>query len=165
MQSFLKFINYLLLFHKNAPQQICFLRIFHIFTVLRKKLSSVEPIVPWKNSERILFSSHDESEWETICKMADGDGFVRTETLDIFLSMVDEGELDHLFEEKMNNIRREVISYKYVSIYFIRLLWCSRYLALFSFILILNTNFIKTNLILNYPWELNLGCLFANSWL
>ena len=54
--------------------------------------------------------------------MADGDGFVRTETLDIFLSMVDEGELDHLFEEKMNNIRREVISSRYVLIYFIRLL-------------------------------------------
>ena len=54
--------------------------------------------------------------------MAEEDGFVRVETLDIFLSMVDEGELDPLFEEEMINIRREVISYRYVSIYFIRLL-------------------------------------------
>ena len=54
--------------------------------------------------------------------MADADGFIRVETLDIFLSMVDEGELDPLFEEEMIDIRREAISYRYVSIYFIRLL-------------------------------------------
>ena len=45
--------------------------------------------------------------------MADVDGFVRGETLDIFLGMLDEGELDHLFEEEMDNIRRKVISYRY----------------------------------------------------
>ena len=52
--------------------------------------------------------------------MADADGFVRVETQDIFLSLVDKGELDHLFEEEIINIRREVISH--VSIYFVRLL-------------------------------------------
>ena len=41
--------------------------------------------------------------------MADAHGFVRGETLDIFLAMFDENELGHLFEEKIDNIRREVI--------------------------------------------------------
>ena len=51
--------------------------------------------------------------------MADADGFVRKETL--FLGMLDESKLDHLLEEEMDNIRREVMPYKYVLIYFIRL--------------------------------------------
>ena len=61
------------------------------------------------NSERILFSSRDQSECKTFCKIADADGFVRGETLDIFPNNLD--DLDHLFEEEMDNIRQEVISY------------------------------------------------------
>ena len=41
--------------------------------------------------------------------MTDTDGFVRRETLNIYVGMFDESELDHLFEEEMYNIRREVI--------------------------------------------------------
>ena len=41
--------------------------------------------------------------------------------------MLDESELDHLFEEEIDNMRREVISYIYVLIYFIKLLWLSRF--------------------------------------
>ena len=51
--------------------------------------------------------------------MADADGFGRGETLDIFLTMFDENELGHLFKEKIDNIRREVISHRYIFIYFI----------------------------------------------
>ena len=54
--------------------------------------------------------------------MADAGGFVRGETLDLFRDMFDESELDNLFEEEMNNLRREVIPYRYALIYFIRLL-------------------------------------------
>ena len=54
--------------------------------------------------------------------MDDADGFVRGETLDLFLDMFDERELDNLFEEEMDNLRREVISYRYALISFIRLL-------------------------------------------
>ena len=64
--------------------------------------------------------SPDPSECKTFCKMADADGFVREETLDIFLRMLDESELDYLYEEETDNIRRKVISYRYVLIYFIR---------------------------------------------
>ena len=54
--------------------------------------------------------------------MADAGGFVRGEILDLFRDMFDESELDNLFEEEMNNLRREVISYRYALICFIRLL-------------------------------------------
>ena len=47
--------------------------------------------------------------------MANVDGFVRGETLVMF----NENELDHLFEEEMDNIRHEVTSYRYILIYFI----------------------------------------------
>ena len=40
--------------------------------------------------------------------------FVRVGTLDIFLCVLAESKLDHLFEEEMDNVRREVISYRYV---------------------------------------------------
>ena len=53
--------------------------------------------------------------------MANADGFVRGEKLDIFLGILDESELDHLFAEEMDNIRHEVISYRCVLIYFIEL--------------------------------------------
>ena len=53
--------------------------------------------------------------------MADADDFVRRETLDIFIDILDESELDHLFEEEMDNIKYEVISDIYVLIYFIKL--------------------------------------------
>ena len=36
-------------------------------------------------------------------KMADAGGFVRGETLDIFLGMLDKSELDYLFKEEMDN--------------------------------------------------------------
>ena len=39
-----------------------------------------------------------------------------------FFGMLDESKLDHLFEEEMNTIRREIISYRYILIYLIRLL-------------------------------------------
>ena len=61
--------------------------------------------------------------------MADADGFVRGETLDIFIDILAESELDHLFEEEMDNIKHEVISYIYALIYFIKLLYFSRFLA------------------------------------
>ena len=38
--------------------------------------------------------------------MTDADNFVRGETLDISLGMLDTSELDHLFEGEMDNIRR-----------------------------------------------------------
>ena len=38
--------------------------------------------------------------------MADADGVVRGETIDFFLDIFNESELDHLFEEKRDNIRR-----------------------------------------------------------
>ena len=57
--------------------------------------------------------------------MADADGFVRGETLDIFIDILAESELDHLFEEEMDNIKHEVISYIYALIYFIKLLYFS----------------------------------------
>ena len=56
------------------------------------------------------------------------EGFVRGETLNIFLGILNENELDHLFEEEIDNIRREVIklvdmwAYGYVLIYFITFL-------------------------------------------
>ena len=53
--------------------------------------------------------------------MADANGCVRGETPDIFLDILDESELDHLFEEDMD-IKHEVISYRHVLIYFIKLL-------------------------------------------
>ena len=53
--------------------------------------------------------------------MADANGFVRGETLDIFLGMLDESTLDYLFEEEIDNIRREVISHRCILIYLIRL--------------------------------------------
>ena len=53
--------------------------------------------------------------------MADADGFVRGETMDFFLDIFNESELDNLFEEERDNIRREVISYRYVLICFARL--------------------------------------------
>ena len=46
--------------------------------------------------------------------------------------MFDESELDRLFEEEMDNIRLEVISYKYVLIFFARLLLFYRFLAEYS---------------------------------
>ena len=54
--------------------------------------------------------------------MTDAYSFVRGETLDLFLDMFDESELDHLFEQEIDNMRREVISYRYALICFIRLL-------------------------------------------
>ena len=45
------------------------------------------------NSERILSLSHDQNESKTFCKKADADGFVRGETLAIFLGMLGESEL------------------------------------------------------------------------
>ena len=56
------------------------------------------------NLERILSLSCDQSECKTFYKMADADDFVRGETLDFFLGMLDASELDHLFEEEMDNI-------------------------------------------------------------
>ena len=50
--------------------------------------------------------SRDASGCKTFYKMADPDDFVRGETLDIFLGILDGSELDHLFEGEMDNIRR-----------------------------------------------------------
>ena len=47
--------------------------------------------------------------------MPDAEGFERVErveTLDIFLGILTESELDPLFEEQMDNIRCEVIPYR-----------------------------------------------------
>ena len=41
--------------------------------------------------------------------MADNDGYVRGETLDVFLDLLEEEELGDLFEEEMDNIIVEVI--------------------------------------------------------
>ena len=75
--------------------------------------------------------SRDQSERKTFCETVGANGFIRGETLDIFLGMLDHGEnkLDHLFEGEIDNIKREVISNRYVFIYFIRLLRFCRYLA------------------------------------
>ena len=54
--------------------------------------------------------------------MADAEGCVRGETLDIFLDILDERELDHLFEDEVDNIKHEVVSYSFFFIYFIKLL-------------------------------------------
>ena len=54
--------------------------------------------------------------------MTDADGFVREETVDIFLGMLDESELEQLFDEETDNIKLEVISYEHVLIYFTGLL-------------------------------------------
>ena len=79
--------------------------------------------------------------------MADAGGFVRGETLDLFRDMFDESELDDLFEEEMNNLRREVISYRYALICFIRLLWFYRFLAEYfkSFFFWINVKFSISN--------------------
>ena len=58
------------------------------------------------NSERILFWWRDQSECKTFRKMADADSFVRAETREIFLGMLDESELDYLLEEEIDNMRR-----------------------------------------------------------
>ena len=64
----------------------------------------------------------------TIVSAKHVDGFVKGETLNIFLGILNESELDHLFEEEIDNIRREVIklvdmwAYRYVLIYFITFL-------------------------------------------
>ena len=50
--------------------------------------------------------SYDQYECKKLCKMADADGFIRRETLDIFLGMLDKSELDHLFEDEMDNVRQ-----------------------------------------------------------
>ena len=69
---------------------------------MKKKLWSAALLVSilfcLNDLERILFSSRDQSEWKTFCKMTDADDFVRGETLDIFLGMLDTSELAHLFE-------------------------------------------------------------------
>ena len=54
------------------------------------------------NLERLLFSSREQSECETFCKMAGVNSFNRGETLDVFLGMLDESELFHLFKEEMD---------------------------------------------------------------
>ena len=54
--------------------------------------------------------------------MADADGCVRRETPDIFLDILDERELDHLFEEEVDNIKHKVVSYSFFFIYFIKLM-------------------------------------------
>ena len=54
--------------------------------------------------------------------MADADGFVKGKTMYFFLDIFNESELDHLFDKEMDNIRREVISYRYVLICFVRLI-------------------------------------------
>ena len=69
-----------------------------------------------------MFLSLYQSECKTFCKMGDADGFARGETQNIFLGMLVESELDNLFEEEMDNVRREAIFHRYVFIYFIRLL-------------------------------------------
>ena len=45
----------------------------------------------------------------TIVSAKHVEGFVRGETLNIFLGILNESELDHLFEEEIDNIRREAI--------------------------------------------------------
>ena len=60
-------------------------------------------------TQKECFCVTQPNERETFCKVADADGFVRGETLDIVLGMFDENELDHLFKEEMDNIKREVI--------------------------------------------------------
>ena len=65
-------------------------------------------------SGKVSFLSRDQSDCKTFCKMADADGFVRGKTLDIFWSMLNENELDHLLEKEMDNIRCEAISYRYI---------------------------------------------------
>ena len=54
-------------------------------------------------------------------------GFFGGEILNVFLGMLDESELDHLFKEEMDNIRHKVMSYRHILIYFIRLLTFSRF--------------------------------------
>ena len=64
-----------------------------------------------------------------------------------FGGMFDESELDHLFKEEMDNLRREVISYRSILIYFIWLLWFYRFLAeyLKSFFFWINIRFSMSN--------------------
>ena len=104
------------------------------------------------NSGRILFWSRDQSEFKTFCKMTDAYSFVRGETLDLFLDMFDESELDHLFEQEIDNMRREVITYRYALICFIRLLWFYRFLAEYfqSFLFWTNIKFS----IINSDWQI-----------
>ena len=45
----------------------------------------------------------------TIVSAKHVDGFVRGETLNIFLGILNESKLHHLFEEEIDNIRRQVI--------------------------------------------------------
>ena len=73
--------------------------------------------------------SSDQSKCKISCKITDPDGFVRRETLNIFLGMLDESELDQAFEEEMDNIKRDIIFYRYLLICFIRLLQFSRFFA------------------------------------
>ena len=75
--------------------------------------------------------SRDQRKRKTFCETVGANGFIRGETLDIFLGMLDHGEnkLDNLFEGEIDNIKREVIFYRYVFIYFIRLLRFCRYLV------------------------------------
>ena len=64
----------------------------------------------------------------TIVSAKHVDGFVRGETLNIFLGILNESKLHHLFEEEIDNIRCQVIkpvdmwAYKYVLIYLITFL-------------------------------------------
>ena len=56
----------------------------------------------WNNSEKVFF-------FVTIVSAKHVDGFVRGETLNIFLGILNESKLHHLFEEEIDNIRRQVI--------------------------------------------------------
>lgn len=40
--------------------------------------------------------------------MADQDGFVRSDTLDLFFEMMDEDTLDEIFDDELNNVIPEV---------------------------------------------------------
>lgn len=50
--------------------------------------------------------------------MTDADGFVWGETLDLFLGIFNESELYHLLEKEMDNIGREVTSYRCFNLFY-----------------------------------------------
>ena len=76
-----------------------------------------------------MLLSYDQSECKAFCNMTGAAGFFWGEILNVFLGMLDESELDHLFKEEMDNIRHKVLSCRYILIYFIRLLTFFRFLA------------------------------------
>ena len=74
---------------------------------------------PVKPCRRTYFRSRDQTECKQIAAMADEDGFVRGETLDLIFANLDDDILDEFFEEDIDKSLEEVR----ITIRILEILW------------------------------------------